>query len=141
MMTRVLILLMLSLAVSLSGCSCARRHELPLKPGMSIDEVETVVAENGYIGVPGQWYSYSDPQGCSGAIAVYATKKKSRRIVVIDYRCVFGGEQGDGSEVPVFEDFVLDRLAYGMSKGPYTATPLQELWKLLDAQETAGNED
>jgi len=103
--------------------------------------VESILAENGYIGVAGQWYSYSDPQRRSGAIGVYATKKKSRRIVVIDYRCVFSGEQGDGSEIPVFEDFVLHRLAYGMSKEPYASTPFQQLCELLDAQETASEDE
>jgi len=134
-------LLMLSFAVSLSGCSCARRHELPLKPGMSMDEVESILTENGYVDVPTQWTPYSSPQGFSGAIALYRPRKKSRRFVVIDWRSEFRLEEGDGIERAVGGPLLLHRFAYGVSKELYVSTPLQELWELLDAQETAGNED
>jgi len=141
-MPRVVVLFLLCSTIALSGCSCGPRHDLPLKPGMPMDEVESILAENGYIGVPGQWHSYSCGREYSGAIAVYGSRKRSRHIVVVDYRDGFRQEEADrADEPPVGGPLLLHRFAYGMSKEPYASTPVQELRELLNAQETAEDGD
>jgi len=138
-MPRRVMFLVLSSSIALSGCSCARRHDLPLKPGMPEEEVLRVLRQSGYVDLPTQWYPYGN--GHSGAVALYRPRKKSRRFVVIDWRFTFSEQEDGGLDSVVLEASLLHRFAYGVSKGPYTATPVRELRELLDAQEPAEDED
>jgi len=134
-MLRIAMLVVLSSSIALSGCSCARRHELPLKPGMPEDEVLRVLREHGYVDLPTQWYPYANAH--SGAIALYRPRKRSRRFVVIDWRFLYS----EKDDHPVLEASLLQRFAHGVSKEPYVSTPPDELEKLLDAQETASHDE
>ena len=140
-MVRTLMLLALLSGTAISGCSCTRRHELPLKPGMPEDEVSRVLIEHGYTDVPSQWHSYVTAAGQSRVIAVYRPTRRSRRFVVIDWRLLLTTGEGDGLEALVLEGLVLDRFACSVSRKPYVSTPLEELRELLDARETIEDED